>query len=103
MDDDRLYKVLTERFVEAIGELFQPCPLIGPRWFRFGDGARDGADFQFVGAAKLAKATIPNPPKVAARLLETVKLDDLPVEAEVTASHNINVRRTDRPAAGDGS
>ena len=50
----RISEQIKERIIAAIAKSYQPCPLIGPKWFQTPQTGHVG--FEFVGAGKLAKA-----------------------------------------------
>jgi hypothetical protein len=80
---------LQQRLVDAIARSFTPCPLIGPKWFRYVGGKNPS--YQFIGTAKLAKATCGEPKRVAKVLLGRLNLAGLPVSmaAQISADSNI--------------
>ena len=73
---------LTRRFVQAIRRSYEPCPLIGPKWFRYNPSGKP-AHFQFLGAAKLAKAASGVPRGALARIMKNLNLRDLGARAEI--------------------
>ncbi len=78
---------LQQRLVDAIAKSFSPCPLIGPKWFRYVGGKNPS--YQFVGTAKLAKATCGEPKRVAKALLTNLSLVGLSVAAQVDSNATI--------------
>ena len=84
-------EMLTERFKQAVTQSFEPCPLIGPKWFRYCETAIPPY-FQFTGVTKLAKATGINCAMVAKRIVEHLDVSDLDAEVGVSDEFNINVR-----------
>ena len=75
-------ELLKERFIEAIRKSFRRTPLIGPKWFRFHpDG--EPADFEFLGARKLAKALKRGPMAVAETIVGRLDLAGLDAEVRI--------------------
>ena len=81
---------LQQRLIDAIKAGFKPCPLIGPKWFKYVGG--NEASFQFLGIAKLAKATCGKDRVVARVVVENLKVADLGMVAQVTSDSNIVIR-----------
>ena len=84
-------EMLTERFKQAVAKSFEPCPLIGPKWFRYCETAVPPY-FQFTGVTKLAKATGIKRTMVSQRIVEHLDVSDLDVVVSVSEEFNINVR-----------
>jgi hypothetical protein len=80
---------LTQRFVAAIRKSFQPCPLIGPKWFQLVEGPPP--QFQFTALGKLAKAVCKNPLRVAQTVARNLDLGGLPVAEVVPGESGITV------------
>ncbi len=91
---------LKERFVQAIRKSFQPCPLIGEKWFCFHpDG--EPADLQFVGCDKLAKAMGMNRKTIAQTIVKNLYLRELKASIEITSDDRINIRLEKNPGSGE--
>lgn len=75
---------LQQRLVNAIAKSFSPCPLIGPKWFRYVGGKNPS--YQFVGTAKLAKATCGEPKRVAKAIITNLSLAGLSVAAQIDSN-----------------
>lgn len=69
---------LTDRFIAAIKKSFEPCPLIGPKWFRF-HPRKSTWDFVFVGLPKLAKAGGKKLNITSVMIRKNVNLTGLPI------------------------
>lgn len=69
---------LSDRFVSAIKKSFEPCPLIGPKWFRF-HPRNSTWDFVFVGLPKLAKAAGKKLNITTVMVRKNVDLSGLPI------------------------
>jgi arginyl-tRNA synthetase len=94
-------KSIKDRFVEAIKKTFpDPTPLIGEKWFVF-PPKRSPADFQFVGVAKLSKATGLPPERVARWIVKHIPPGEPDLEIEITEDKKIvaNVRKKPPAAA----
>jgi len=91
-------KLLTKRFTDAVRKGFKPCPLIGPKWFRYYGDAKPPY-FRFVGVAKLSKATGFKLESVVQRIVEHLDVKDLDAKVDITAQGNIHVRFNDRSGA----
>jgi hypothetical protein len=78
---------LRQRLVDAIAKSFSPCPLIGPKWFRYVGG--ENPSYLFIGTAMLAKATCGQPKRVAQILIANLSLAGLPVTAQVDSNASI--------------
>lgn len=84
-------ELLTARFTKAVRKSFDPCPLIGPKWFRYrGDAVPPY--FQFTGAKSLAKATSSTPERVAQRIVRNLDMDGIGAEVEITGDSRISVK-----------
>ena len=81
---------IRKRFVQAIQKSFDPCPLIGDRWFRYHEKTTPPY-FQFAGAKKLAKAIGTNPKRICAAILEHMDLRGIDGELNVTSDVKINL------------
>jgi len=88
---DNVEELLKKRFIEAIRKSFQPCPLIGPKWFHY-DTKADPPCFRFWGLRRLAKALGMRPEKLAERLVKEVDLGGVKAQASVEADSSIVVR-----------
>ena len=88
---------LKQRFEKAIAANIRPPILVGPNWVR---ACPDGqpADFEFIGAPRIAKATQRDPVRVAKWLLDKMDLAGLPVTVRVTPDGMIHLRVTSGPA-----
>jgi len=82
---------IKDRFTRAIKKSFRPCPLIGPKWFRF-YASGEPADFQFIGCQKLAKAMGKDPRFVAQTIIRNLYLRDIDAAIEMTADARISLR-----------
>ena len=91
-----LKQQITDRFVNAISEMFKPCPLIGPKWVQEYPSGRP-ADFRFFGVKKLSKAIGIPPKKIAQLLMQNVSLKGLDVEAEIVHDFLFDINRKDKP------
>jgi len=91
-------KLLTDRFTKAVQKSFSPCPLIGPRWFRYRGDGRPRC-FQFTGASKLTKATGFKLESVVQRIVEHLDVKDLDVAVEVADDGTNNVKLNEKPGA----
>lgn len=83
---------LHRRIVAAIAKSFSPCPLIGPKWFRYVGG--NNPSYQFTGIGRLAKATCGQPKRVAQILVSNLSLVGLPVAAQVDSNSTIIITST---------
>jgi len=83
-------KLLVDRFTDAIRRAFRPCPLVGPKWFRFKEGP-PRRQFEFVAAGKLAKATKMPPDSAVREVLRFLDLSDLDAEVTVSAHGSVLV------------
>jgi len=86
-----LHEKLRQRFVDAIRKCYQPCPLIGERWFALHENATPPY-FQFSGTGKLAKALGSHPSSVARKVAAALDLSDLDGEVSVADDGKINVK-----------
>ena len=84
-------QVLRQQFTAAIRKSFNPCPLIGEKWFNFHANGKP-ADLEFTGAGKLAKATCKRPEQVARTIVKNLALGKVAAEVEVTSDSIILVR-----------
>jgi hypothetical protein len=73
---------LKRRFSQAIRRSYDPCPLIGPKWFQYNPDGKP-AHFQFVGGKKLAKAASGSPRMALRRVLKNLNVRDLNARAEI--------------------
>ena len=89
-------ELIKQRFIKAIKKCFKPCPLIGPRWFRY-EGAGEPPSFQFVGAKGLAKATKSRPRDVVKQIVENLNMHELEAELEITSDCRIILRFSKLP------
>lgn len=90
-----LQKFIKDRFVASIRLTFpHPTPLIGERWFVFMPNLPKGQRlyFQFLGVAKLAKATGMDTKTVGQLLLRNLDLRPLVAEVELNAQNRIDLR-----------
>jgi len=85
-----LEKQLREEFRRAIKELIKPPVLVGEKWLRSCPSGKP-ADFQFMGTAKMAKATGKAPGRIARGLLKIMKLNEIGMRAEVAPDGTINL------------
>ena len=86
---------LKRRFTRVIEENVRPPVLIGPKWFRYNPSGNP-AEFQFLGSAKIAKATGKGARRVAKLLLERIELDDLGMTAQIAPDGVINISSAKR-------
>ena len=82
---------ITNRFTEAIRLSVRPCPLIGTKWFRFHPKGRP-ADFQFIGAGKLAKAAGMAAARLADEIVSHLDLGQLDATVEISSDATISLR-----------
>lgn len=82
--------VLTARFIAAIRDNFQPCPLLGEKWFKYNASGKP-VDFEFLGIARLAKAVGEKPEKVAHMLVSKLDLKGLRADVTIRADYTIAV------------
>ena len=81
------------QLIKAIKKVFpDPTPLIGDKWFKcHADGKP--ADMEFIGMAKLSKATGSGAKKIAAGIVRNMDLDKLGCDAVVAKNHSILLRK----------
>ncbi len=88
MDSDR-HERLSDKFIQAIKESFDPCPLVGRKWFKTHTRGTP-ADFTFE-TRNLAKAMGMKPSLVAKIVLRRVRLDNESARARVSREGDILV------------
>ena len=81
-------QLIRQRFTQAIAKSYQPCPLIGPSWFRFRP-ASEPTSFQFTGCQKLAKALCRTPARVAQKIVANLCLDGIAADVKITEDDKI--------------
>jgi hypothetical protein len=86
MDSDR-HQRLSGKFIQAIKESFDPCPLVGHKWFKTDPSGTD-ADFAFE-TRNLAKAMGMKPSLVAKIVLRRVRLENEGARARVSKDGDI--------------
>ncbi len=84
-----MHEKLTERFVKAIHKSFDPCPLIGPKWFRSYPTGKP-ADFRFA-PRNLAKAMGMKVPMVARIVVRHLDLKGIDADVEILTDGTIDV------------
>jgi hypothetical protein len=89
-------QVLRQRFHDAIRKSFEPCPLVGPKWFNY-DTQGELPSFQFTGMSKLAKAVGMRIDFVAQKVFDNLNLRGLPMEPRITQSFDIWVTPKQTP------
>lgn len=92
---------LRSRFQAAVIKMDTPPPLASPRWLKHYPNGKP-ADFRFIGAPRIAKAIGKQTDKVVRDLIQTVKIDDLLLEAKVRSNGWIDLmfqsdRRSEKP------
>ena len=90
---------LRKRFEDAVNKTVKPAPLISPRWLKHFPNGRP-ADFRFIGAPRIAKATGRRTDRVAEALLKNLPLDDLALDVHVRSNGWIDL--TFRRQGGGG-
>ncbi len=93
-------ELLRERFATAIRKSFDPCPLIGPKWFNYLPDATPSR-FEFLGVQKLAKAIIAKPAIVSNRILRNLDVEGIPGKVKVVAGYDIHIILHDSAEGGD--
>jgi hypothetical protein len=90
-EHEEIPRQLQERFIAAIRASFEPCPLIGPKWFRWraeGNPPR----FEFTGARRLAKALGGmKTEKVNQKILRKARLDELGLDPVIRKNGDVHV------------
>lgn len=84
-------ELLTDRFIKAVKKSFQPCPLIGPKWFSYNDKISPPC-FQFTGVKSLAKATSSQQRAIAERVLRNLDTSGIDADVEITPEFKINLK-----------
>ena len=90
-------QTLAKRLRDAIRKSFTPCPLIGPKWLRPCAKA-DAADYQFLGAPKLAKAIGKNTKYIAKIVFKNI--DRKGIDADFALEDDGTITITQRKKEG---